>query len=101
MIGPEATKSIVDFVVGQGFSLRMELIRPAMKTSSAHRTSFGIFLSLNQTGIRIRTTMETGSMQANKMEMCLARGGQLCMAVTEKMTIKIVEQRKTLKAQWS
>jgi hypothetical protein len=99
--GPEATKSMVDFVVGHDFSLKMELMMPARKTNSAHRTSFGILFSRNQMGIRTRTTMATGSMQANKMETCLARGGQLCMAVTEKMTIKRVEQRKTLKAKLS
>ena len=92
---------MVDFVVGHKFSLKMELMMPARKTNSAHRTSFGIFFSRNQMGIRGRTTMATGSMQANKMETCLARGGQLCMAVTEKMTIKRVEQRKTLKAKLS
>ena len=52
-------------------------------------------------GIRTRTTMATGSMQANKMVTCLAMGGQLWIAATEKMTIKRVEHRKTLKAQSS
>jgi len=101
IIGPEATKSTVDFAVGHGFSLRRELIRPKIKTSSTHRTSLGIFFSLNQVGTRTRTTIATGSMQANKIEACLKRGGQLWIAATEKMTIKRVEQRKTLKAQSS
>lgn len=101
IIGPEATKSTVDFAVGHGFSLRRELIRPKTKTSSAHRASLGVLFSLNQVGIRTRTTMATGRMQANKMEACLTIGGQLWMAVTEKITIKRVEKRNALKAQSS
>ena len=99
--GPEATKSTVDFIVIHEFSLRRETTMPKIKTSSAHRTSFGTFLSLNHMGIRTRMTMATGSMQANKMVTCLAMGGQLWIAATEKMTIKRVEHRKTLKAQSS
>jgi hypothetical protein len=99
--GPEATKSIVDFIVIHEFSLCRETTIPKIKTSSAHRTSFGTFLSLNHLGMRTRTTMAKGSMQDNKMEACLAMGGQLCIAATEKMTIKRVEHRKTLKAQLS
>ncbi len=99
--GPEAIKSTVDFRVGHEFSLRKELVRPKINTTSAHRTSFGILLSLNQVGIRTRVTMAAGSVQANKMEACLAMGGQLWIAATEKKIIKRVEQRKVLKAQSS
>ena len=100
MNGPETINSTNDFREAHIFSLNSELISPKIKTKSTHRTSLGTFV-LNHMGARTRLTIVGGNRQANKMEVCLTRGGQLWTAVTEKTKIKIVEHRKTLKDQLS
>ncbi len=101
MNGPEAIKSTVDFRVAHGFSLKRELISAKTKAKSTHSTSLGSCFAPHHVGANLRITIPAGNMQANKMEECLNKGGQLWIAAMEKMTIKRVEQRKTLKAQLS
>ncbi len=100
MNGPETMNSTNDFRETHMFSLKKELISPKVKTKSAHSTSLGTCVLIH-VGARPRTTIIVGNMQANKMEACLTEEGQLWIAETEKIIIKRVAQRKTLKAQSS
>jgi hypothetical protein len=100
MNGPEAINSTNDFREAHMFSLKSELISPKIKIKSTHSTSLGAFV-LTHKGARPRLIIVGGNRQANNMEVCLTRGGQLWIAVTEKIKIKKVQNRKTIKAQLS
>jgi hypothetical protein len=77
MRGPVAIKSPVALREINGFLLNRELVRPKIKTSSAHRISFGTFFSLKYAGTWTNAIIVAGNMQASRIATFPIRGGQL------------------------
>jgi hypothetical protein len=96
--GPAAIKRTIDLKAVHGSALKNELISPSIKRENSQIISLGICLILCQV-VLPEKIISDGTIQANRMENLLIKGGQLWMAPMEKKIIKIVEIQKDLRAQ--